>query len=199
MEQVAPRLKAAVRYIKPVGMLKMPQELISGWARYGSSSLGCHDLERKRKTGYRRQSSPGVLHHPPSEKSGRRSHSAARTDVMGSGTQVGWQNLRLLSHGNGSGVFDPETMRSQFGWVNSWFATKTTHQPVPPVILTGMSSSIPTTTATVCCYKDMAIEGKDVLVTLQRMGKEIFPGEGAQGKDGSTSCVRIHGTGIGIG
>ena len=102
MEHIAPRLKAAVPYIKPVGC-EDPQELYQDGLCMAAKLLEANERQGK------------VV--PPSSvayyvclhlKSGRRSHSAARTDVYGSGTQLDGKTA-LLSTETEVG-FDPETM-----------------------------------------------------------------------------------------
>jgi hypothetical protein len=82
LEEVAPRLKSAVHYIKPVGC-EDAEELLQDGILMAAKML--NDLEARGK-----QVTPGnvayycILH----LKSGRRSHSANRTDVFSSGTQL---------------------------------------------------------------------------------------------------------------
>ena len=82
LDQVAPRLKAIIPSIRPVGAEDV-EELLQDALAVAAKML--HDLEERGK-----EVTPGnicyytVLH----LKSGRRSYSAGRTDVMGSGTQL---------------------------------------------------------------------------------------------------------------
>ena len=80
MDEIAPRLRNIIPNIKPVGA-EDTDELLQDALAVAAKML--HDLEQRGKT-----VTPGnvvyytVLH----IKSGRRSYSAGRTDVMGSGT-----------------------------------------------------------------------------------------------------------------
>ena len=82
MEEIAPRLKAVIPHIKTVGA-EDTEELLQDALAVAAKML--HDLEERGK-----EVTPGnicyyvTLH----MKSGRRSYSAGRTDVMGSGTQL---------------------------------------------------------------------------------------------------------------
>ena len=82
MDQIEPRLRAIVPYIRPVGA-EDAEELLQDSLLVAAKML--HDLEERGK-----EVTPGnvayytILH----MKSGRRSYSAGRTDVMGSGTQL---------------------------------------------------------------------------------------------------------------
>jgi hypothetical protein len=82
MEQIAPRLKMAVPYIKPVRCEDKEELFQDGLC------MAAHLLEANERNG--KQVAPSsvayytILH----LKSGRRSHSAARTDVCGSATQL---------------------------------------------------------------------------------------------------------------
>ena len=81
-EKIAPRLKAAIPHIKTVGA-EDAEELFQDAIAVAAKML--HDLEQRGK-----EVTPGnvayyvILH----MKSGRRSHSAGRTDAMGSGTAL---------------------------------------------------------------------------------------------------------------
>jgi len=82
MEQIAPRLRTVVPHIKPVGC-EDAEELYQDGMAMAAKML--NDLEQRGK-----QVTPGnvayyvTLH----LKSGRRSHSSGRTDVMASGTEL---------------------------------------------------------------------------------------------------------------
>jgi hypothetical protein len=101
MEEVAPRLKAVMPYVKPVGA-EDTEELIQDAMAVAAKML--HDLEQRDKT-----VTPGnvvyytVLH----MKSGRRSHSAGRTDAMSSGGQLDGKSM-VLSFEEPAGI-DPDT------------------------------------------------------------------------------------------
>ena len=103
IEEIAPRLRSAIpSSVKPVGA-EDHEELIQDGICMAAQLL--HNLELKGK-----KVTPGnvayytILH----LKSGRRSHSAARSDVMGSGTQLDHRSS-VLSFEEPAGV-DPETM-----------------------------------------------------------------------------------------
>ena len=101
MEEIAPRLKAVMPNIKPVGA-EDTEELLQDALAVAAKML--HDLEQRGKT-----VTPGnivyytVLH----MKSGRRSYSAGRTDTMGSGTQLDGKSM-VLSFEEPAGI-DGET------------------------------------------------------------------------------------------
>ena len=82
VNEIEPRLRAVVPYIRPVGA-EDAEELMQD-----ALCVASQMLERLEQTG--KQVTPGnvayytILH----MKSGRRSYSAGRTDVMGSGTQL---------------------------------------------------------------------------------------------------------------
>ena len=101
LDQVAPRLKAIIPSIRPVGA-EDAEELLQDALCVASKML--HDLEQRGK-----EVTPGnvayytILH----MKSGRRSYSAGRTDVFGSGTQLdGLSSVQSFEEPAG---FDPET------------------------------------------------------------------------------------------
>ena len=102
MEQIAPRLKAAVPYIKPVGCEDKEELYQDGLC------MAAHLLENNERQGKQVPASSVAYYTILHLKSGRRSHSAARTDVMGSGTQLDGKTA-LLSVETEVG-FDPETM-----------------------------------------------------------------------------------------
>ncbi len=102
MEQIAPRLKAAVPYIKPVGCEDKEELLQDGLC------MAAHLLENNERQGKQVPPSSVAYYTILHLKSGRRSHSAARTDVYGSGTQLDGKTA-LLSMETEVG-FDPETM-----------------------------------------------------------------------------------------
>lgn len=101
MEEIAPRLKAIMPSIKPVGA-EDTEELLQDALAVAAKML--HDLEERGK-----EVTPGnityytVLH----MKSGRRSYSAGRTDTMGSGTQLDGKSM-VLSFEEPAGI-DAET------------------------------------------------------------------------------------------
>lgn len=101
LEEIAPRLRGAVPHIKTIGC-EDREELVQDGLLMAAKML-C-DLESKGKV-----VTPGnvafycILH----LKSGRRSHSAARTDVYGSGTQLDGKSA-VLSLETEIG-YDPET------------------------------------------------------------------------------------------
>ena len=101
MEEIAPRLKAVIPHIKPVGA-EDSEELLQDALCVAAKML--HDLKARGK-----QVTPGnicyyvTLH----MKSGRRSHSAGRTDVMSSGGQLDGRSS-VLSFEEPAGI-DPET------------------------------------------------------------------------------------------
>jgi len=100
-DQVAPRLRAIIPRIKTVGA-EDTEELLQDALAVAAKML--HDLEERGKT-----VTPGnvayytILH----IKSGRRSYSAGRTDVMNAGTQLDNKSC-VLSFEEPAG-FDPET------------------------------------------------------------------------------------------
>ena len=105
LEQIAPRLKAAVPYIKPVG-IEDKDELFSGWIVHGCTSVG-----EQRTTGETSFSIiGGILHHPSPSNQAVGAISAARTDVMGSGTQLDGKTAVLSMETEIA--FDPETMEA---------------------------------------------------------------------------------------
>jgi len=101
IQEVAPRLKAVIPHIKPVGA-EDSEELYQDSLCVAAKML--HDLEARGK-----EVTPGnvcyyvTLH----MKSGRRSHSAGRTDVMSSGGQLDGKSM-VLSFEEPAGM-DPET------------------------------------------------------------------------------------------
>jgi len=101
LEEIAPRLKAIIPHIKPVGA-EDAEELLQDALALAAKML--HDLEERGKT-----VTPGnvayytILH----IRSGRRSYSAGRTDVMNAGTQLdGLSSVMSFEEPAG---FDPET------------------------------------------------------------------------------------------
>ncbi len=97
MEQIAPRLKAAVPYIKPVGSEDKEELLQDGLC------MAAHLLENNERQGKVVPPSSVAFYTILHLKSGRRSHSAARTDVMGSGTQLDGKTALL-------------SMETEIGW-----------------------------------------------------------------------------------
>ena len=101
MDQIEPRLRAIVPYIRPVGA-EDAEELMQDSLAVAAKML--HDLEERGK-----EVTPGnvayytILH----MRSGRRSYSAGRTDVMGSGTQLD-RLSSVLSFEEPAG-YDPDT------------------------------------------------------------------------------------------
>jgi len=101
LQEVAPRLKAVIPHIQTIGG-EDTEELYQDSLCVAAKML--HDLEARGK-----QVTPGnvcyyvTLH----MKSGRRSHSAGRTDVMGSGTQLDGKSC-VISFEEPAGI-DPET------------------------------------------------------------------------------------------
>ena len=101
MEEIAPRLKAVIPHIKPVGA-EDSEELFQDALCVAAKML--HDLEQRNKT-----VTPGnvayytILH----MKSGRRSYSAGRTDAMSPGGQLDGKSM-VLSFEEPAGI-DPET------------------------------------------------------------------------------------------
>jgi hypothetical protein len=101
LEEIAPRLKAVIPHIKPVGA-EDAEELLQDALALAAKML--HDLEARGKT-----VTPGnvayytILH----IRSGRRSYSAGRTDVMNAGTQL--DGLSSVMSFEGPAGFDPET------------------------------------------------------------------------------------------
>jgi hypothetical protein len=104
VEEIAPRLKTATAYIKPVGSEDQEELYQDGLC------MAAHLLEAVESQG--KKVTPGniafytILH----LKSGRRSHSAARTDAMGSGTQLDGRS-QVLSFEAEIG-YDPETQEA---------------------------------------------------------------------------------------
>jgi len=101
MEEIAPRLKAVIPHIKTVGA-EDAEELFQDAMCVAAKML--HDLEARGK-----QVTPGnicyyvTLH----MKSGRRSYTAGRTDVMSPGGQLDGKSM-VLSFEEPAGI-DPET------------------------------------------------------------------------------------------
>ena len=104
MEQVAPRLKAAVPYIKGVGC-EDPEELFQDGLAMAAKLL--HDLEQRGKVVTGGNVAWYTILHL---KSGRRSHSANRTDAYSSGCQLDGK-CQVLSMETEVG-WDPETCES---------------------------------------------------------------------------------------
>ena len=103
IQEVAPRLKAVIPHIKPVGGCEDAEELYQDSLCIAAKML--HDLEQRGK-----EVTPGniVYYTALHMRSGRRSYSAGRTDVMGSGTQLDGKSM-VLSFEEPAGI-DPETM-----------------------------------------------------------------------------------------
>lgn len=102
LEQIAPRLRGAVAHIKPVGC-EDKEELYQDGLLMAANLLVANERSGKQVAA----SSVAyytILH----LKSGRRSHSAARTDAYGSGTQLDGKSA-VLSLESEVG-YDPETM-----------------------------------------------------------------------------------------
>ena len=101
IQEVAPRLKTLIPHIKPVGA-EDSEELYQDSLCVAAKML--HDLEARGK-----QVTPGNVCYYVSlhMKSGRRSHSAGRTDVMSSGGQLDGNSM-VLSFEEPAGM-DPET------------------------------------------------------------------------------------------
>jgi hypothetical protein len=101
LDQIEPRLRATMPYIRGVGS-EDTEELLQDALTVAAKML--HDLEERGKT-----VTPGnvayytILH----MKSGRRSYSAGRTDVMNAGTQLD-SNAMVLSFEEPAG-YDPDT------------------------------------------------------------------------------------------
>lgn len=101
MEQIEPRLRANMPHIRGVGS-EDTEELLQDALTVAAKML--HDLEERGK-----EVTPGnvayytILH----MKSGRRSYSAGRTDVMNAGTQLD-SNAMVLSFEEPAG-YDPES------------------------------------------------------------------------------------------
>ena len=101
IQEIEPRLRTLIPRIKPVGA-EDAEELMQDALCIASKML--HDLEEKGK-----QVTPGnicyytILH----LRSGRRSYSAGRVDVMGSGTQL--DGLSSVQSFEDPAGFDPET------------------------------------------------------------------------------------------
>jgi hypothetical protein len=101
IDQIEPRLRAIVPYIRPVGA-EDAEELLQDALTVAAKML--HDLEQRGK-----EVTPGniayytILH----MRSGRRSYSAGRTDVMHPGTQLDSLSS-VLSFEEPAG-YDPET------------------------------------------------------------------------------------------
>ena len=101
IQEVAPRLKAVIPHIKPVGA-EDSEELYQDSLCVAAKML--HDLEARGK-----EVTPGNICFYVSlhMKSGRRSHSAGRTDVMSSGGQLDGKSM-VLSFEEPAGI-DNET------------------------------------------------------------------------------------------
>ena len=142
MDQIAPRLKAAVPYIRPVGCEDKEELYQDGLC------MAARLLEANEQKGKTVPASSVAYYTILHLKSGRRSHSAARTDVYGSGTQLDGKTA-LVSTETEVG-YDPETMEAIR--LGEFLAC---HQNDPSTLLaatsTGTSSSTPTITASACC------------------------------------------------
>ena len=103
LEQIAPRLKAAVPFIKPVGSEDAAELLQDGLC------MAAHLLESNERQGKNVPASSVAFYTVLHLKSGRRSHSAARTDVMGSGTQLDGKTAVISMETEVA--YDPETMQ----------------------------------------------------------------------------------------
>jgi len=101
MEEIAPRLRTVVPYIKPVGA-EDPEELLQDGLAMAAKML--NDLEQRGK-----QVTPGNICYYVSLhlKSGRRSHSSGRSDVYSPGGQLDGKSM-VLSFEEPAGI-DPET------------------------------------------------------------------------------------------
>jgi len=101
IDQIEPRLRAIIPHIRPVGA-EDADELMQD-----ALTVAAQMLDRLEQTG--KQVTPGnvayytILH----MKSGRRSYSAGRVDVMGSGTQL--DGLSSVQSFEDPAGFDPET------------------------------------------------------------------------------------------
>ena len=102
LEQIAPRLKMAVPYIKTVGCEDREELYQDGLC------MAAHLLEANERNGKHVAASSVAYYTVLHLKSGRRSHSANRTDVFSSGTQLD-RKVAVLSMETEVG-FDPETM-----------------------------------------------------------------------------------------
>ena len=104
LEQIAPRLKGAVAHIKPVSCEDKEELYQDGLC------MAAHLLEANERNGKQVPACSVAYYTILHLKSGRRSHSAARTDVMGSGTQLDGKTA-VLSMETEVG-YDPETMEA---------------------------------------------------------------------------------------
>ena len=101
INEIEPRLRAVVPYIRPVGA-EDAEEMMQDALVVAAKML--HDLEERGK-----EVTPGnvayytILH----MRSGRRSYSAGRTDVLGSGTQL--DGLSSVQSFEDPAGYDPET------------------------------------------------------------------------------------------
>lgn len=102
MEQIAPRLKSAVPYIKPVGSEDKDELLQDGLA------MAAHMLDANERNGKLVPPSSVAYYVCLHLRSGRRSYGSGRTDVMFSTTQLDGKSA-VLSMETEVG-FDPETM-----------------------------------------------------------------------------------------
>ena len=102
LEQIAPRLKAAVPYIKTVGAEDKEELYQDGLC------MAAHLLEVNERNGKQVPACSVAYYVCLHLRSGRRSHSANRTDVFSSGTQLDGKTA-VLSMETEVG-FDPETM-----------------------------------------------------------------------------------------
>ena len=101
MEQIAPRLKAAVHGIKPVGCEDKEELYQDGLC------MAARLLESNERQGKQVPASSVAFYTILHLKSGRRSHSAARTDVYGSGTQLDGKTAVISMETEVA--YDPET------------------------------------------------------------------------------------------
>ena len=104
LERIAPRLKGAVAHIKPVGCEDKEELYQDGLC------MAAHLLEANERNGKQVPPSSVAYYTILHLKSGRRSHSAARTDVCGPATQLDGKTA-VLSMETEIG-FDPEMMEA---------------------------------------------------------------------------------------
>lgn len=104
MEHIAPRLKAAVPYIKPVGCEDKEELLQDGLC------MAAHLLENNERNGKQVPASSVAYYTILHLRSGRRSHSANRTDAYSSGCQLDGK-CQVVSMET-EVAYDPETMEA---------------------------------------------------------------------------------------
>ncbi len=176
-EHIAPRLKAAVPYIKPVGCEDKEELLQEGLC------MAAHLLENNERQGKVVPVSSMAYYTILHLKSGCRSHSAARMDVMGSGTQLDGKTA----------VVSTET---EIGWdpelnepirLGEFLPCGQDDPSVRASRNIDWDEFIDSQRLSAWCASEGHGRGKRCLGTVEGVGAEIFAGAGAQGADGGSS------------